>query len=180
MELYSTPLINVNNNRIQKQSIIHYNLLFVLESLQSSWNTLNQNLLSYVYKYNNKKQQLYTISMYNIIRGNSMNDYSRYENEILTKSTRNVNLLGMSDGIQELVSKDAFPSAGVMRNITTCIHRNAIVDSMKYCLNKATLMYDAKAYLNWYNKYGLENCQLEESFNDIHSIVDEYINFRKI
>lgn len=167
MELFSYPIQNINGLNITK-----------MNNITQTWSNINQNLLNLIYKYRNKKDLLYSISMYNNIRGNKLNDYNRYENEILLKITRSMNFLGINDEISETISNEGIKSSGMNKNITTCIHRNSICESMKYCLYKSTLMFDAKAYLHWYNKYGLNNDDLSDSFNTIHNIINEYNSFK--
>ena len=56
------------------------------------------------------------------------------------------------------------------------INSTSIVDPMSEILQVSEEKLRQKAYLHWYTKYGIEEDDFKEKFNDVHEVVEGYIS----
>jgi hypothetical protein len=68
----------------------------------------------------------------------------------------------------------ALPNSSIMKSLTLACNRTSIISPLEQILHNASLKYEAKAYLHWYHKYGVENALFEQSFENIQTIIDNY------
>jgi len=66
------------------------------------------------------------------------------------------------------------PNLGIPRSITICSNRTNIVPTFQEIVKNAEIKYEAKAYLHWYKKYGLEEETFLESFEGVRNIIQNY------
>jgi hypothetical protein len=60
------------------------------------------------------------------------------------------------------------------RSLTAVANRSSTGTFLSQTLGKARRMLDAGAYCHWYDRYGCDRDMLEESFDNVHCIVDDY------
>ena len=61
------------------------------------------------------------------------------------------------------------------RSITTCTNTSFVANhNVHSVLRKARRMYEAKAYLHWYEKYDVGSCEFENAFNVLENVVLDY------
>ncbi|XP_068091320.1 tubulin delta chain-like isoform X2 [Hyperolius riggenbachi] len=61
-------------------------------------------------------------------------------------------------------------------SLTVCANHSSAADLITSVLGRARTMYDARAYLHWYRRYGCEDGDFHEAFNTLDSVVEEYTN----
>lgn len=60
------------------------------------------------------------------------------------------------------------------RSITVCINRSCTIKSFEKNISKASEMYDAGAYVHWYEKYGADRSFFNNAFHKAKSLVTSY------
>lgn len=68
----------------------------------------------------------------------------------------------------------ALPNSSIPKTLTLACNRTSIISPLEHILQSATLKYEAKAYLHWYHKYGIENELFEQSFENIETVIENY------
>ena len=58
--------------------------------------------------------------------------------------------------------------------ITSLTNSNSVVSFFKTVQERSSLMYESKAYLHWYNKYGVDSDEFDSNFHHLYSLIDTY------
>ncbi|KAM4705571.1 uncharacterized protein WCC33_010398 [Rhinophrynus dorsalis] len=59
-------------------------------------------------------------------------------------------------------------------SLTVCANHSSVADLMRRVKRRAQEMYEARAYLHWYKRYGCEDDYFQEAFHTLNSVVEEY------
>ncbi|KAE8595545.1 hypothetical protein XENTR_v10015795 [Xenopus tropicalis] len=59
-------------------------------------------------------------------------------------------------------------------SLTVCANHSSAADLMSRVIQRAQSMYEARAYLHWYQRYGCEEEDFQGAFHTLHSVVEEY------
>ncbi|XP_030052805.1 tubulin delta chain isoform X3 [Microcaecilia unicolor] len=59
-------------------------------------------------------------------------------------------------------------------SLTVCANHSSAVDLLKWVMEKSRIMYEARAYLHWYWKYGCEEEDFRQAFDTLHSVINNY------
>ncbi|XP_053569698.1 tubulin delta chain-like [Bombina bombina] len=59
-------------------------------------------------------------------------------------------------------------------SLTVCANHSNAADLMKSVIQRAQAMYEARAYLHWFNKYGCEDEDFQMAFDTLKCVVEEY------
>ncbi|KAG8443465.1 hypothetical protein GDO86_012024 [Hymenochirus boettgeri] len=71
-------------------------------------------------------------------------------------------------------SQKIFDSSQHSHSLTVCSNHSSTADLIKKVINRAQAMYDARAYLHWYKRYGCAEEDFQAAFQTLHSVVEEY------
>ena len=74
----------------------------------------------------------------------------------------------------KIAKNEAFKEYPMDRSLTLCSNRNSIIEPLEHIIDQARAKYDAKAYLHWYHRYGLEDSLFEQSFETMETVVQNY------
>lgn len=66
------------------------------------------------------------------------------------------------------------PVAPTGRSVTASLNRTALASYLDRVHRKARAMFDAGAYMHWYEKYGCERGDMLEAFEIVQGVVDSY------
>ena len=64
-------------------------------------------------------------------------------------------------------------------SLTIAINRNRCVDYLEDVLERASRQYEARAYLHWYEKYGVGASYFEHAFDTLRSVCDTYAHLTR-
>ncbi|OCT75369.1 hypothetical protein XELAEV_18030548mg [Xenopus laevis] len=59
-------------------------------------------------------------------------------------------------------------------SLTVCANHSSAADLMRRVIHRAQAMYEAQAYLHWYQQYGCEKEDFQEAFHTLQSVAEDY------
>ncbi len=76
--------------------------------------------------------------------------------------------------VDPLALGSSFHTAGATSVVTVASNRTSITSNISQFAHRASLQLNAKAYLHWYAKYGIESSRIEDALENCFSIIDAY------
>jgi hypothetical protein len=65
-------------------------------------------------------------------------------------------------------------SVNSRRTLTLACNSDAINDTLLRVLDRSSVMVQARAYLHWYTRYGVEESQFYDAFDTLGAVVRAY------
>lgn len=60
------------------------------------------------------------------------------------------------------------------RMLTVCSNHSSVTRLLGRVVQRATEMLSARAYLHWYERYGIEREEFQQALNTLSSLIEEY------
>mmetsp|Transcript_36169 Transcript_36169/g.58448 ORF Transcript_36169/g.58448 Transcript_36169/m.58448 type:complete len:445 (+) Transcript_36169:97-1431(+) len=73
-----------------------------------------------------------------------------------------------------LSAADAFPGHSIASSVTVSSNRTSVASLLDHILGRVHTMYESKAYLHWYTKYGCSEETFKESFSTAQGVIESY------
>ena len=119
----------------------------------------------------------HTLSVILIARGSikNMDFFTKNSKSIEDKLKRMYNTVNWNPfPIDFWLSKEPYHQE--RKYMSVLANSSSVCDYIKDVHRKARVMFEEKAYLHWYQKYGCEESMFSEAFEEVQTIVDNYIN----
>ena len=62
------------------------------------------------------------------------------------------------------------------RTLTLCTNSDGINDTLLRVLDRSSVMLQARAYMHWYTRYGLEESEFYDAFDSLSAVVRSYVD----
>nr|XP_006815929.1 PREDICTED: tubulin delta chain-like [Saccoglossus kowalevskii] len=142
---------------------------------KASWDTLASSLLHTVPRHGIHGDVYSAMSTVCVVRGDSTNTFPRYIRTVEDKIKHVYNCVSWNPFPVDVWISDmnpaSFPGTASM---TIAANRSNIIEYTEHILERSKEMFDAKAYLHWYWKYGCEQQDFLDAFDTLETVVSNY------
>eukprot|EP00735_Rhodelphis_limneticus_P012468 TRINITY_DN5738_c0_g1::TRINITY_DN5738_c0_g1_i1::g.14556::m.14556 TRINITY_DN5738_c0_g1::TRINITY_DN5738_c0_g1_i1::g.14556 ORF type:complete len:550 (+),score=31.38,sp/P32348/TBG_USTVI/28.21/2e-26,Tubulin/PF00091.20/1.1e-42 TRINITY_DN5738_c0_g1_i1:236-1885(+) len=123
---------------------------------------------------------IHSAMLYSVVRGESPDRFFAAQSAQMKKTlSQTYNPVGWNPFPWDWVvsSAQAFPTHKIPRMLTVAANRTNTSHFVEHVLHKAELMFEAKAYVHWYARYGVSAEILEDCFDILHDVVNDYLKW---
>ncbi|KAF0985073.1 hypothetical protein FDP41_000112 [Naegleria fowleri] len=168
------PMKDVNFVELHTSALLTHNA-----TQFTSWQYIAEDLTRHVPIYDLENSNIKTIYAKAVVRGGlqTSHDVDIIKNVLQKQAFSPVDWTkGRKEEFHTLVSSDeALKSYKLPYSLTVCANRTSFMQLFNRVLTKSYTMMQSRAYINWYQRHGLEITDFEEAICNLQNVVDNYV-----
>ncbi|XP_072031063.1 tubulin delta chain-like [Amphiura filiformis] len=140
-----------------------------------TWEALASTHTHKLCRYDTDGNPFSSISTLAVVRGDSTGTFPRSIKSVESKITSAYNCVKWNPfPVDFWISSRNINSHPGTSSITVCANSSSIVEYTESVFKRAQDMFQAKAYLHWYQRYGCDETTFLESFETLNGVINEY------
>lgn len=168
------PLKDTNFVELHTSALITHNA-----AQFTSWQYIAEDLTKHVPIYDIGHSNIRTIHSKTFIRGGlqTSHDLSIIKSVLQKQAFSPVDwMYGRKEEFYNVVSsEEALKSYKIPYSLTVCANRTSFMELFNRVLTKSYTMLQSGAYINWYERHGLERSDFDNAICNLQSVVDHYV-----
>ncbi|XP_063955431.1 tubulin delta chain-like isoform X1 [Lytechinus pictus] len=142
---------------------------------KSTWEAMTTNLIQSAVRYDTDGQHYSSLASLVAVRGDPTSTFMTSLSVIERKLKAALGFVEWNPfPIDFWIGKQQGVLPKDTSSMTMCVNTSRIVSMMQRVQSRARSMYDARAFLHWYQRYSCDETEFEEAFATVNQVIRDY------